>query len=257
MADNPFDLTGKVALVTGSTQGIGNGMAVALARAGATVAINGRDPAKTEAAAAEIRKAGLSAVACPFDATDAGSIDAAVTALEAKTGAIDILVNNAGHNIRGDLVDYTMEDFHKLMALNVDGVLMVSQRVARGMIERKRGKVVITASMSAEFARPGGGVYSTSKAAVQMLGKSMAVEWGRHNIQVNVISPGWNKTELMIRILADNPALESWVNDRTPLGRWSDPAVDLGGAIVFFASPASDFVTGQTLLVDGGFASTF
>lgn len=257
MVGSQFDLTGKVALVTGSTQGIGHGMAVALAQAGATVGINGRDPERCEAAARHLSEMGLKAKTCAFDATDAQSIDAAVTLFERYAGPVDILVNNAGHNLRGDLIDYPLEDFHRVMALNLDGVLLVSQRVARGMIERQRGKVVITGSLSADFARPGGGTYSTSKAAVKALGKAMAVEWGPHNIQVNVISPGWNKTELMLKILDENPALENWVNDRTPLGRWSEPSRDLGGAVVFFASSASDFITGQTLSVDGGFSSTF
>lgn len=257
MAHNPFDLTGKVALVTGSTQGIGNGMATALARAGATVAINGRDATKTEDAAAAIRAMGLRAEACAFDATDAASIDAAISELEARVGQVDILINNAGHNIRGELATFPLADFHKVMALNLDGVLLVSQRVAPGMIARKAGKIVVTASLSADFAKAGGGTYATSKAAVKMLAKAMAVEWGPHNIQVNAISPGWNKTDIMKAMLEKNPALEKWVNERTPLGRWSEPAQDLGGAAVFFASSASDFITGQTLSVDGGFASTF
>jgi gluconate 5-dehydrogenase len=257
LTENPFDLTGKVALVTGSTQGIGNGMAVALARAGAKVGINGRDPEKTEKAAARLRETGLSADACPFDATSAASIDAGISAFEGRVGEVDILVNNAGHNIQGALASYPIEDFHRLMALNLDAVLLVSQRVVPAMIDRGRGKIIITASLSADFARPGGGTYATSKAAVRMLGKAMAVEWGPHNIQVNVISPGWNRTEIMERILATKPELESWVSNRTPLGRWSDPARDLGGAVVFFASAASDFVTGQALSVDGGFAATF
>lgn len=257
MTHSLFDLTGKTALVTGSSQGIGNGMARGLARAGARVAINGRDAAKAEAAAAAMRAEGLDAVACAFDATHAASIDAAVGKLEADWGGIDILFNNAGHNMRGNLVDQPLADLRRVMELNVDGVFLVSQRVVPGMIARGAGKVVVTASLSADFARAGGAAYATSKAAVKMMAKAMAVEWGPHNIQVNIISPGWNKTEIMVKMLADNPALETWVNNRTPLGRWSDPAADLAGAAVFFASRASDFVTGQTISVDGGFTATF
>ncbi len=143
------------------------------------------------------------------------------------------------------------------MKLNVDAAFLVGRRVAKGMIERRRGKIINTLSLSAELARAGSGAYSVSKGALKMLTKVMAVEWGPHNIQVNAISPGWNLTDMMKDVLKKNPDLEAWVNNRTPLGRWSDPDTDLGGTAVYLASAASDFVTGQVIAVDGGFAATF
>jgi gluconate 5-dehydrogenase len=251
---NPFSLDNRVILVTGSSQGIGLGMAKALAAAGATVAINGRNADKVAAA---VKVVGKKAVPCIFDATDDAAIDKAVTALENTTGPVDVLFNNAGINIRGPLIDYSEADWQTLMKLNVDAVFLVGKRVAKTMIARRRGKIINTLSLSAELARAGSGAYSVSKGALKMLTKVMAVEWGPHNIQVNAISPGWNLTDMMKDVLKKNPDLESWVNNRTPLGRWSNPDADLGGTAVYLASSASDFVTGQVIAVDGGFAATF
>lgn len=257
MSASPFDLTGRVALVTGSSMGIGLGMATGLAKAGATVAINGRDAAKVKAAVAQLAAQKLKAVECVFDATDEASVDRGVSALEKAVGPVDILFNNAGMNIRGPLAEYSLADFRTTMSLNVEGILVVSQRVVKGMIERKRGKIVNTTSLSADATRAGSGVYATSKAAARMLTRAMAVEWAPHNIQVNAISPGWNLTDMMKGVVKTNPALDEFVKTRTPLGRWSDPGFDQQGAAVFLASSASDFITGQTVTIDGGFSITF
>lgn len=254
---NPFSLDGRVILVTGSSQGIGLGMATALAEAGAAVVINGRASDKVAVAVKTITDAGHKAVGCPFDVTDAAAIDTAVTTLEQSVGPVDVLFNNAGINIRGSLIDYSETDWRTLMGLNVDAAFLLSRRVAKTMIARRSGKIINTLSLSADFARAGSGPYSVSKGALKMLTKVMAVEWGPHNIQVNAISPGWNLTDMMRDVLKKNPDLESWVNNRTPLGRWSRPDADLGGTAVYLASAASDFVTGQVIAVDGGFAATF
>jgi gluconate 5-dehydrogenase len=252
-----FSLKGRVALVTGSSQGIGLGIAMALANAGATVAVNGRNSDKVKDAMGRISAAGGNAVACSFDVMDEPGIVSAVAALEKSTGPVDILFNNAGINLRGPLLDYAVSDWRQVMGTNVDGVFLVSRIVATSMIARGRGKIVNITSLSADLTRAGSGPYAASKAAARMLTKAMAVEWGPHNIQVNAISPGWNKTDIMKEALKKNPDLEAWVNSRTPLGRWSDPNTDVGGAAVFLASAASDFITGQTLAIDGGFSATF
>ncbi len=257
MSTQLFDLTGKRALVTGSTGGIGLGIAVGLARAGALVAINGRDGARTADRVAELAAEGLNVRACAFDVTDSAQIDAAIDAFEAREGGLDILVNNAGGNVRGPLASYSDADWGAQVAVNFGSAFMVSRRAVRTMIERRAGKIIHVSSAGSIAVRAGSGAYSATKAGVNMLTKSMAVEWGPHNIQVNCIGPSFNRTKLMEDSIAKNPELEQFVINRTPLGRWSDPMKDLGGTAIFLASAASDFVTGQLIFVDGGFLSTF
>ena len=247
----PFDLTGRRALVTGSGQGIGLALARALAAAGAEIVLNGRNPAKLDQAAATLREAGATVTTAPFDVTDQAAVTAAVTRIEAETGPLHILVNNAGLTRRVPLQDLPQATWHEVMRTNLDAVFYVGQAVARGMIARGAGgKIVNVCSVQSELARPGTAPYASSKGAVKMLTKAMCAEWAKHGIQCNGLGPGYFVTELT-QPLVDDPAFSSWLCARTPAGRWGDVA-ELGGAIVFLCAPASDFVNGHVLYVDGG-----
>ncbi len=248
-----FDLTGKLALVTGSSAGIGYGIARALGRAGASLVVNGRDAARLQAAAAALRAEGLAVHCHGFDVSERDAVVTAVDAIEADVGPIDVLVNNAGIQRRGPLEDYEAATWDQLMRTNLDSVFFVGQAVARKMITRRRGRIINICSVQSELARPGIAPYTASKGAVKMLTKGMAVDWGRHGLNVNGIGPGYFDTELNAALVGDEK-FSSWLVDRTPSGRWGR-IDELGGAAIFLASDASSFVTGQTLVVDGG--STF
>jgi gluconate 5-dehydrogenase len=247
-----FDLTGRTALITGSTQGLGLGMARGLAGAGAHVLINGRDPARVGATVEALLVEGGQYSACSFDVTDPASVDEAITRFEADDQPIDILINNAAVLSRGPLDTYSAESWRGLMATNLEAPFTLSQRVARGMRERRRGKIINLISLSAVSGRCDVGAYSAAKAGLQALTRAMALEWGRENVQVNAIGPGWFMTDMVQTALKLNPQLDTWVKSRTPAGRWGDPATDLTGPAIFFASAASDYVSGQTVFVDGG-----
>ena len=244
-----FDLSGKRALVTGSSAGIGFGLARALAEAGCQVILNGRDPAKLRDAAATLRGEGLKIVEAVFDVTDHGAVSSAVETLEAA-GPIDILVNNAGMQLRGPLETYSTADWHTLMRTNLDSVFYVGQAVARAMIERRRGRIINICSVQSELGRPGIAPYTASKGAVKMLTKGMAIDWGKYGLTVNGIGPGYIRTELNAALIQDEK-FSQWLIDRTPSGRWGD-IDDLAGAAIFLASDASAFVNGHILYVDGG-----
>ena len=248
-----FNLKGQRALITGSSAGIGLGLAQALAEAGAHVVLNGRTAAKVDAAAQTLRDTGLSVSTAVFDVTDADSVRAAVDRLE-QDGPIDILVNNAGMQIRGPLHEYDDANWHTIMKTNLDSVYYVGQAVARKMIPRGRGKIINICSVQSELGRPGIAPYTATKGAVKMLTKGMAIDWGQFGINVNGIGPGYFKTELNQK-LVDDPAFSSWLVGRTPSRRWGD-VPDLGGAAVFLASDASRFVNGHILYVDGGVTAT-
>ncbi len=245
-----FDLGGKTALITGSSAGIGLGLARGLAGAGAAVVLNGRNADKLNGVADQMRSEGATVHAAAFDASDAAAVAAAVAKIESKIGAIDILVNNAGMQRRTPLQDFKQEDWHELMRTNLDSVFIVGQAVARHMIERQRGKIINICSVQSELGRPGIAPYTASKGAVKMLTKGMAIDWGPHGIQVNGIGPGYFKTELN-QALVGNPEFSAWLINRTPSRRWGD-VEDLVGAAVFLASDASRFVNGHILYVDGG-----
>ncbi len=249
-----FQLNGKLALITGSSAGIGFALARALGQAGAHVVINGRNAQKVSAAAQTLKDEGLSVSESVFDVTNAKSVSEAVQQIESQVGAIDILVNNAGMQIRGPLHEYKDDDWHTLMRTNLDSVYYVGKTVAQKMIPRGRGKIINICSVQSELGRPGIAPYTASKGAVKMFTKGMAIDWGQFGIQVNGIGPGYFKTELNQK-LVDDPQFSSWLVGRTPSRRWGD-VEDLGGAAVFLASDASKFVNGHILYVDGGVTAT-
>ncbi|MFC3180777.1 SDR family oxidoreductase [Cypionkella sinensis] len=241
-----FDLTGKRALITGASQGIGFALAKGLAEAGAEVVLNGRDQARLDAAVAQVPGArGL-----VFDVTDYKAARAAVDGFEAAIGPIDILVNNAGMQHRGPLQDFPEDAFQRLLQTNVASVFNVGQAVARHMIARGAGKIINIASVQTALARPGIAPYTATKGAVGNLTKGMATDWAKHGLQCNAIAPGYFETPLNAALIAD-PAFNDWLIKRTPAGRWGR-VEELVGACVFLASAASSFVNGQCLHVDGG-----
>jgi gluconate 5-dehydrogenase len=249
-----FDLSGRLALITGSSAGIGFALARGLAQAGAAVVLNARNADKLAQAARTLRDEGATVHERAFDVTDSDAVARAVAAIEADIGAIDILVNNAGMQRRAPLEDFTQEHWHELMRTNVDSVFMVGQAVARHMIARKRGKIINICSVQSELGRPNIAPYTASKGAVKMLTKGMAIDWGPHGLQVNGLGPGYFKTELN-DALVKNPEFSSWLIGRTPSRRWGD-VEDLVGPAVFLASDASKFVNGHILYVDGGVTAT-
>jgi gluconate 5-dehydrogenase len=241
-----FDLSGRTALVTGSTRGIGLALAQALAEAGARVAINGRTAEAAGAVATGIERA----VAAPFDVTD----DAAVRRAVESLGPVDILVNNAGIALRRALVELELDEWQRLLDVNLTSAFLVSRAVAPGMIERGQGKIVNVCSLMSELARPTTGGYAATKGALKMLTRSMCAEWAQHGIQANGIAPGYFRTDLTEPLQAD-ARFDAWLRGRVPARRWGEPG-ELGGAVVFLASSASDFVNGQLLFVDGGLSVT-
>ena len=249
-----FSLAGRLALVTGSSAGIGLALARALAQAGATVVLNARNADKLESARSLLAAEGHKVHARAFDVTSAAAVAAGVADIEASIGPIAILVNNAGMQRRAPLEDFAEADWHELMRTNVDSVFHVGQAVARHMIARKRGKIINICSVQSELGRPNIAPYTASKGAVKMLTKGMAIDWGQHGIQVNGIGPGYFRTELT-QALVGNEEFTRWLVNRTPSRRWGDVA-DLGGAAVFLASDASNFVNGHILYVDGGVTAT-
>ena len=254
MATNSFRLDGRLALVTGSSAGIGFALARALGEAGAAVVLNGRNSAKLAQAADLLRAEGLSVHARDFDVTQAVAVQIAVEDIESSIGPIEILVNNAGMQLRGPLDEFSVEDWHSIMRTNVDSVFLMGQAVARRMIARKRGKVINICSVQSEMGRPNIAPYMASKGAVKMLTKGMAIDWGPHGLQVNGLGPGYFKTELTEKLVNDE-IFSAWLTGRTPSRRWGEVA-ELGGGVVFLASDASNFVNGHVLYVDGGVTAT-
>ena len=245
-----FDLTGRIALVSGSSRGIGLALARGLGEAGAQLVVNGRDAATLESAAGELRAAGLAVHAAPFDVGDPEACAAAVGRIEAEIGPIDILVNNAGIQRRAPFVDFPAEAYREVQRVNVDGVFFLAQAVARGMVARQRGKIVNICSVGSELGRATIVPYTTSKGAVRMLTRGRCAELARHNIQINGIAPGYIGTDLNKDLMADK-AFSGWVEARTPAGRWGT-VEEVVGSCIFLASRASDYVNGHILYVDGG-----
>jgi len=249
-----FDLSGKRALVTGSSTGIGFALARGLAAAGATVVLNGRNEARLAEAVEHLRAEGLSVDAMSFDVTSPSAVSAAIETVERERGPIDILVNNAGMQRRAPLDQFSHEQWQELMRTNVDSVFLVGQAVARFMITRGAGKIINICSVQSELGRPDIAAYTATKGAVKMLTKGMAIDWGKHGIQVNGLGPGYFKTELT-EALVNNETFSAWLIGRTPSRRWGD-VEDLVGAAIFLTSSASNFVNGHILYVDGGVTAT-
>ena len=245
-----FDLSGKTALITGSSQGIGQSLAAGLASAGAAIVMNGRDTGKLNLAANALRETGATVHELPFDVTDHQAARNAVDGFEAATGPIDILINNAGMQHRAPLEDFPIDAFERLMKTNVTSVFNVGQAVARHMIARGAGKIINIASVQTALARPGIAPYTATKGAVANLTKGMATDWAPKGLQVNAIAPGYFDTPLNAALVADKD-FTAWIGKRTPAGRWGQ-LPELQGAAIFLASEGSSYINGQTLFVDGG-----
>ena len=249
-----FDLSGRTALITGASKGIGLALATALGQAGARVVLNARSADALTAARDALRAQGIAAEASAFDVTDAAAVDAAVAAIEADIGPIHILINNAGMQHRGPFAEFPTDAWHKITTTNIDSVFFVGRAVAQRMIPRKAGKIINICSVQSELGRPGIAPYAATKGAVKMLTKGMAIDLGAHGIQVNGLGPGYFKTELNQALVADE-TFSAWLCKRTPAGRWGE-VQELGGAAIFLASAASSFVSGHILYVDGGITAS-
>jgi gluconate 5-dehydrogenase len=246
-----FDLTGRVALVTGSSQGIGLALAHGLAAAGATVVVHGRDAEKAERSAAGIAAASGAAVrSTVFDVADSAAVDSGIGWIEQELGTPDIVVNNAGIQRRAPIAEFSDADWDDLLRINLSSVFHVARRVAPGMIARGSGKLIQIGSVQSHLARPSIAPYTATKGAVALFTKGLCADLAPHGIQANAIAPGYFATELT-RALVEDEQFSAWVRGRTPAGRWG-AVEDLVGTLVYLASGASDFVNGQTIYVDGG-----
>lgn len=245
-----FNLTGRTALITGGSRGIGFALAEGLARAGASIILNGRDGDALDAAVQRLRGHGVAVSSARFDVTEPTQVHEAVNGLLAAGADIDILINNAGVQRRAPLHEFADEDWRDLMRTNLDSIYFVSKAVVPHMIERGRGKIINIASVQAELARPTIAPYTASKGAVRNLTRGMCADWAQYGIQVNAIAPGYFNTPLN-KALVDDPAFDAWLCGRTPARRWG-ALEDLQGIAVLLASRASDYINGQTIFVDGG-----
>ena len=255
MSINLFDLTGKVALVTGAVHGLGMAMAKGLANAGATIVVNNNvlEPLKT--AIKEYKEDGIDVHGYVFDVTNDKDVEQAIAKIEAEVGPIDILVNNAGIIKRTPIIEMETKDFELVIKVDLVGPFIVSKYVAKGMIRRGGGKIINICSMMSELGRTSVSAYAAAKGGLKMLTKNMATEWARFNIQTNGIGPGYFATSQTAPIRVDGHPFNEFIISRTPAARWGDPE-DLQGAAIFLSSKASDFVNGHILYVDGGILAT-
>ncbi len=248
-----FDLTGRTALVTGSSRGLGRGMAEGLAAAGAAVVLNGVDAARVADTAAALRATGATVHEAAFDVTDEPAILAAFERFDRDGIAVDILVNNAGIQFRKPMLELALADFRRVVDTNLTSAFLIGREAARRMVPRGRGKIVNIGSLMSQFARPTVAPYTVAKGGIKLLTQMMAAEWAGHGIQSNAIGPGYMSTD-MNQALIDDPAFNAWVVGRTPSRRWGRPD-ELVGACVFLSSAASDYVNGQIVYVDGGMSA--
>ena len=250
-----FDLSGKVAIVTGGNGGIGLGMALGLAGQGATLAVIGRNAAKSATAAKQISdETGVKALAVTCDVAEESQVNAAIAEIVAKLGRIDILINNAGINIRKQPQDLTVDEFRQVMDINLTSAFMMSKAAYPAMKAAGAGKIINIGSMTSIYGSSFASAYASSKGAIVQLTKSLALSWAPDHIQVNAILPGWIDTELTEKARVEVTGLHERVLVRIPHGRWGKPA-DLAGTAIWLASPASDYVTGVAVPVDGGYTS--
>ena len=250
-----FDLTGKIALVTGATHGLGMAMAMGLAEAGATLVINGHTPSKMTQALNTYREADIHAKGYLFDVTQEDQVVESLKKIEAEVGPIDILINNAGIIKRTPLAEMAVEDYKQVIDVDLVAPFIMAKHVVPGMIERGGGKVINICSMMSELGRDTVGAYAAAKGGLKMLTQNMATEWARFNIQVNGIGPGYFSTEQTAPIRVKGHPLHEFIINRTPAGVWGKPE-QLKGAAIFLASEGSDFVNGHILYVDGGILAT-
>ncbi|AQS94369.1 MULTISPECIES: gluconate 5-dehydrogenase [unclassified Polaribacter] len=256
MSQTLFDITGKVALVTGSTHGLGMSMAMGLGKAGATIVVNGNSSQeKIDKAVALYKAEGINAVGYKFNVADEAQVIESINKIEAEVGSIDILVNNAGIIKRTPLAEMEVEDFKQVIDIDLVSPFIVSKHVIKGMMKRKAGKIINICSMMSELGRNTVGAYAAAKGGLVMLTKNMATEWARFGVQVNGIGPGYFATSQTAPIRVDGHPFNDFIVNRTPAKKWGDPN-DLAGAAVFLSSKASDFVNGHILYVDGGILAT-
>ncbi|MDO3694366.1 gluconate 5-dehydrogenase [Wenyingzhuangia sp. chi5] len=256
MSTQLFDLSGKIALITGATHGLGMAMAKGLGLAGATIVVNGNSSQeKLDNAVAEYKAAGINASGYLFDVTNEEQVVASIKKIESEVGAIDILINNAGIIKRTPLVEMEVADFKQVIDVDLVSPFIVSKAVVKGMIERRNGKIINICSMMSELGRNSVGAYAAAKGGLKMLTQNMATEWAKFNIQTNGIGPGYFATSQTAPIRVDGNPFNEFIISRTPAGVWGDPD-DLQGAAIFLSSKASNFVNGQVLYVDGGILAT-
>ncbi|MCQ3828619.1 MULTISPECIES: gluconate 5-dehydrogenase [Microbulbifer] len=256
MSKSLFDLTGKLALVTGATHGLGMAMAEGLGNAGAKLVITGHSSQeKLDGAVAQLREKGYDAHGYLFNVTNEDEVNEMVPVIEQEQGPIHVLVNNAGIIRRVPLLEMELSEWNKVLETNLTGVMVMSRPVVRRMIERGAGKIINICSMMSELGRDSVSAYAASKGGLKMLTQNMATEWARHNIQVNGIGPGYFATSQTAPIRVDGHPFNDFIIGRTPAGRWGNPE-DLQGAAVFLSSDASNFVNGQVVYVDGGILAT-
>ena len=252
---SPFDLSGRVALVTGSSSGLGFAIAQGLARAGARVIMNGRDPQRRAAAATSLRDEGHAIDTQAFDVVDPTALQAGLARIMATQGVPHIVVNNAGFNLRKPLETYSDDEWRKVIATNVDAPFAISRAVIPGMKERRSGAIINLCSLASDLGRPNIVPYATSKGGIRMLTRALAVELAPFGVRVNGIAPGFFATEMNAGLTSD-ARFDAWVRQRTPMGRWGD-IPEIAGAAVFLASDAATYVTGHILYVDGGFSAAY